>query len=391
MKIDRNNPLHWLWLALSGGVVCLARLLRSLAGKPAQPLVFLYGHKLNGNLLALYEYHVALAEPGFELRFLTMDPAYYRALRRQGVAVSLSSAPGTILQLARARVIVSDHGLHVLKFLRGCSGLAFVDVWHGIPYKGFDAEDFAPLHHYDEVWVASPLMEGLYAGRYGFSPAQVHVTGYARTDVLVDGEATTPCAGLLPPSVPASRPLVLFAPTWKQDVDGRSLYPFGLDETGFLALLDTLAEETGCHFLLRMHLNAAPVRSAPAANVTPVPASHYPDTERLLLHSDVLISDWSSILFDYLLLRRPAIFLDVPPPFRKGFSLGPEYRHGRIVADVEALVAAVREAVLDPDRFLAEHQERQAKLREEVYGAFADGQASRRCHERLRGLLESPG
>src|SRR5690606_40302310 len=60
--------------------------------------------------------------------------------------------------------------------------LRFFDVWHGIPFKGFDADDFRVQHRYDECWVASPLLRDLYIQRFGFEPQRVVATGYARTD-----------------------------------------------------------------------------------------------------------------------------------------------------------------------------------------------------------------
>ena len=75
--------------------------------------------------------------------------------------------------------------------------LAFFDVWHGIPFKGFDAEDFRVQRHYDETWVASPLLRDLYVDRFSFEPERVVPTGYARTDRLVrrdDDLAVRPAA-----------------------------------------------------------------------------------------------------------------------------------------------------------------------------------------------------
>ncbi len=389
MKIRASNPLHWLWLGLSLLTVVLARLLRA-AGlrRDHRAVVLLYGHKLHGNLLALYEYHRSLAdEPTFDLCFLTLDPAYFRALAARGVRVRPLFSPACIGDLLRCRVIVSDHGLHALQFLQGSPDLAFVDVWHGIPFKGFDAEDFRVQHRYDEVWVPSPLMRQLYERRFGFRAGQLHVTGYARTDWLVRGETDVPREAVLPDRVPRSQPLVLIAPTWKQDDPGRSVLPFGMSAAGFLALLEELAAETGCHFLLRMHLNADAFRTAGGRGFSAVPAADYPDTERLLLHCDALVTDWSSIAFDYLLLMRPVLFLDVPPPFRKGFSLGPEYRYAAVAPDAAAMAQALKHMVLHPDRYMDAHRARYREVAGAVYGDFADGQASRRCHERLRRLL----
>src|SRR3546814_11012987 len=75
-----------------------------------------------------------------------MDPAYYQQLRREGVPCVLAIAPSAIGWLATADAIVSDHGLHAMRFMLGTTDMKFFDVWHGIPFKGFDADDFRLQH-----------------------------------------------------------------------------------------------------------------------------------------------------------------------------------------------------------------------------------------------------
>src|SRR5690606_21993965 len=123
------------------------------------PLVVLYGHKLGGNLLALRRQ--AYADGGWRMVFLTMDASYARELRKDGVEACIATRPACIALLARARAVVSDHGLHSMQWMPGRSSLKFFDVWHGIPFKGFDADDFRLQQRYDEVWVASGLLKDL--------------------------------------------------------------------------------------------------------------------------------------------------------------------------------------------------------------------------------------
>jgi CDP-glycerol glycerophosphotransferase len=152
-------------------------------------------------------------------------------------------------------------------------------------------------------------------------------------------------------------------------------------------LLAGECRKQGAALLVRKHLNSG--KNAPAApkDVVYLPYEAFPDTEALLGVCDMLICDWSSIAFDYLLLERPTIFLDVPPPFRKGFSLGPEYRHGAIVDGMDAMLAAVRRFLADPASYHAEVGDRPARILMQVYGGRPDGLASQRCLERLRQHL----
>jgi CDP-glycerol glycerophosphotransferase (TagB/SpsB family) len=382
MKIDRRSPRHWLYLALFAANVLAALLLRPLRRRGPRRRIVLYGHKLNGNLLALYRRLASV--PDYEVAFLTLDPAYARALAAQGANHQLATTPGCARWLATAAAVISDHGLHALGLMLGRSDLKFIDVWHGIPFKGFDADDFRVQHRYDEVWVASPLLRKLYTGRFGFDPARVHTTGYARTDRLVkpaaDRSALRRQFGL------GDGPVVLFAPTWQQDARGRSIYPFGLDAGAFLDALARTCRPHGATVVVRAHLNSA--LTAPAReSAVYLPHAQFPDTEALLLASDVLVCDWSSIAFDYLLLDRPTLFLDVPAPFRKGFSLGPEHRFGPVVSDLEALRQRLDQALGQPAAYRAEFGARHQAERAAIYGDFADGRAAERGAERLAQLL----
>ncbi|ERI52240.1 hypothetical protein N878_05310 [Pseudomonas sp. EGD-AK9] len=375
MKIDKQRPAHWCQLIAFALQALLGLLLRALLRKSA---IVLYGHKLNGNLLAIYKRCPAAV-------FLSMDRAYCRELKAQGIRCQWACAFAAASLLARAHAIISDHGLHSLEVLLPAyrrSGLKCFDVWHGIPFKGFDADDFHLQHRYDEIWVASPLHRNLYVERYGFDPDQVVLTGYARTDALI-----RPCQNNAELregfGLPQHGTLILFAPTWAQDTRGRSLFPFGHDEAEFLEALSDFAQRHQATVLLRTHLNSGSQALGSYPNVLCLPSSLWPDTESILLVSDVLICDWSSIAFDYLLLDRPTLFLDVPPPFRKGFSLGPEYRFGPVINSLPELLEQLAKALETGQDYWREHGARHRSMRQAIYGTWADGNATQRCLARL--------
>ena len=78
MKIDKTNPGHWLLLALFGLNVFAAMLWRPFRRRrrPGARTVVLYGHKLSGNLLAIYRRLREAHRDEFRPVFLTMDSAY---------------------------------------------------------------------------------------------------------------------------------------------------------------------------------------------------------------------------------------------------------------------------------------------------------------------------
>lgn len=361
--------------------VALSLLLRPFARGERQLVVF-YGHKLTGNLLPIYERLRSRHGECIRPVFLTMDRNYHRELKKAGFDSVWAVGVGCAAVLARARAVVSSHGLHSMQPLVRLSSIAFFDVWHGVPFKGFDADDFVVQRRYREVWVTSPLLAQLYVERFGFDSHRVAVTGYARTDCLVDesGDVGTIRRDI---GAPQEGRLILFAPTWAQDASGRSLFPFGCAEADFLSELSGVAERHQAIVLVRAHLNSGKSVGTNHPRVLAVPFAGYPHTEAVLQVSDVLICDWSSIAFDFLLLDRPAVFLDVPAPFRKGFSLGPEYRYGPVVKSLNDLTTILDQILADPRTYRQEYMPKHQQVRRQVYGDFADGRSAERCVGRL--------
>lgn len=386
MKINKLNMAHWFYLVLFGLNVICAIGLRPLRRTRSPKTVVLYGHKLSGNLLALYKQLSSTEGSGLRVVFLTLDPAYHRKLRNQKIASVLAIGPQCAQVLSEADAVITDHGLHALLPMLRFSSIKFFDVWHGIPFKGFDADDFRVQHRYDEVWVASPLLAKIYVERFGFSADKVKVTGYARTDRLVRrNEDTAAIKRRL--GLPATSKIVLFAPTWKQDARKRSIFPFGVSETTFYSSLSELAQHTNSTFVMRTHLNSGADRPSHYPGITHLPSAQYPDTEEILLVSDILVCDWSSIAFDFLLLDRPTIFLDVEPPFAKGFSLGPEYRFGHLACCTAESLDAIETYLNDPALFLEQYDQIMNKIGEGVYGEYADGQSVAHCVARIKENL----
>lgn len=387
MKVDKANPRHWFRLLRFAASVMAVWLLQPWVRQGRRVRVVFYGHKLSGNLLAIHD--ALVAEGDIEPVFLTMDPVYAKELSGLGKKSCQAGTLSSVLLLLRAKAVISDHGLHAMSWLVGRSRLRFLDVWHGIPFKGFDADDFRLQHRYDEVWVASPLSKELYVKRYGFKPDRVHVTGYARTDLLAKpGPGKEELLEQFGLGGYQSSRFVLFAPTWKQDSRNRSLFPFGETESTFIDRLASVCRAKDAVLLVRKHLNSNGGADTPADGVVYLPFAAFPHTEAILSLSSLLICDWSSIAFDYLLLDRPTIFLETPPPFRKGFSLGPEYRFGRVVASMDSLLNAAASYLEDDENYRADVGGLPGSVRERVYNGYADGKCAQRCIARLRAQIK---
>ena len=237
---------------------------------------------------------------------------------------------------------------------------------------------------YDAVLVASNSMKNCYIKQYGFDEEKVFVTGYARTDRLVRGNYNrneiyrqSRLEGR------GDQAYVMIAPTWSHSEYGGSDIPFNLNTAEFFGILSEVAEAEKIHFIFRSHLNSANVVNNHPKHISILSVNDYPQTEELLYISSVLVSDWSSIVFDYLVLDRPTIFIDKPDPFPKGFSYGPEYRFGDISHNVDDLLQSISFAVNHPEDYLSAHEKNMKRVRSEVYGSYADGKSASRAVKQI--------
>lgn len=385
MKIDKKQPRHWFILLQQGAYTLLAILARPFIRKPEKPIVILYGHQFSGNLKALYLQWQETHSNQLSLYFLSLDLAHSKQLELSGIRVLRCSSLRNMLTLTRCSAMITDHGLHTMTPLIALTDIIFIDVWHGIPFKGFVPGDFRVQHHYDEVWVSSPLLKRIYVEQFGFNPEKVHSLGYARVDKLFWGN---------PPSdsfkdayaIPSNNKLVLYAPTWKQDDRGRELFPFGENPASFVQALNDICKANSAILIIRSHINTH-IDIENYDSTLYCSMTDFPDSEALLQETDVLICDWSSIAFDFLVLNRPTIFIDVTPPFKNGFSLGKEFRFGRIAGDMTSLMNELGLVLEDPDAYWKLQKSEHRIIAQNIYNNCNDGNAGLKQINHLAELL----
>jgi CDP-glycerol glycerophosphotransferase len=267
----------------------------------------------------------------------------------------------------------------------------YLQTWHGTPLKRI---------HHDVLWAPPGRLARLDGDvadwdillspnrastprlrrAFGFT-GEVLETGYPRNDVL-----RSPEAGEVRRRVRAGLELdddavaVLYTPTWRDDAvfdDDRPVLDYGLDVP---ALMAGLGDRT--HLLLRSHVLETG-RHAAVTGERVHDVSSFADIAELYLAADVLVTDYSSTMFDFAVTGKPLVFYAYDyEAFRddiRGFyfdllAAAP----GPVVRELDGLVAALR----DLDGVRAEHAARYAAFADR-YCSLEDGQAGRRVLERL--------
>ena len=231
------------------------------------------------------------------------------------------------------------------------------------------------------MYTDSYRMQGLYAGR-------VLRFGYPRNDVTVHTPRAEVIEELLARGVavdPAKR-IILYAPTWRgtlSDIQG------GADELEEVreALAGGLTSEE-YQILIKPHqYHYSKLTREQKASGRYIPRQF--NANRLLAAVDILISDYSSIFFDFLVTDRPVLF-HVPDLAQysadRGIYFAPDELPGPVTAEAADLAGWIN----DLPATIAMHADRYARLKA-LSCADEDGQASRRVIDVVFGHRELPG
>ncbi len=213
--------------------------------------------------------------------------------------------------VARAQYLVTNTDLPGTYVKR--AGQTVLQTMHGTPLKhvGLDVETWAPTEErraeyiertrqWDYITVQNIQTEGYARSAYGYEGGFLN-SGYPRTDELIardTPEQQAACKRRL--GLDPSKKLVLYAPTWRI---GRR-FDLHLD---LARMSDELGD--GWEFALRRHNLSLPgftMRERMGTTVRDL--TYEPRIDDLLLAADVLVTDYSSVMFDYALLDRPMLF-----------------------------------------------------------------------------------
>lgn len=123
--------------------------------------------------------------------------------------------------------------------------------------------------------------------------------GYPRTDILynVTEDKITQLKKQL--NIPLDKKVILYTPTWRK----KGMFDM---ELNIKKMRQALADEYV--LLVRLHHLCAPNAAVEADNEFVFDLHSYRSVEDLYLISDILITDYSSVMFDYALLNKPMIF-----------------------------------------------------------------------------------
>jgi CDP-glycerol glycerophosphotransferase len=350
--------------------------------KNVKIVYYSFGGRYSDNPRALHQR--ALSRATVDTEHVWLAHARHAGSFPAGTSTVPVRTPHAAAALESADVVVADNHLPAWDKR---PGTIYLQAWHGTPLKRihrdalshFSSEDLlARLDDDVTRWdvLVGPSEAGAVALRAAFRfTGRVPVTGYPRNDALLAADATERRARVRAAlGIENDRVAVLYAPTWRDDdrADGALGFRLPLDPDRFA---ERLGEDQV--LLLRLHHlvpDAQRGRDVPGV----VDVSDHPDINDLYLAADVLVTDYSSAMFDFALTGKPIVlfaydlvhYRDVLRGFY--FDL-PEITPGPVLTTAEEVL----EALADLDGVRTQFDDRYEKFRARFCHA-EDGRAADR-------------
>lgn len=339
-----------------------------LAGRllPIRPRVVLatgHGARIAGNLAWIRD-GVRSARPDIGV----VELAFWPGGGRRQLARAAIHALRSGFHLATARVFVVDDYFFPMYVIRPRRGTTFVQVWHAcgafkkfgysVLEAGFGAdEEYArsiALHaNYDLCLVSAARFAPFYAEAFRAPREQFTARfGIPRTDLFFDAERQARTAAEVRGryAIPDGRRVILYAPTFRGERITVASDPTDLD---LGALRNALGADHVVLFRSHPFVGARPAADPALAGFV-IDVSDHPELNDLMLVSDVLVTDYSSAIFEFALLGRPIVFFapDLAAyEAERGFYF--DYRSavpGPILASSKDLAAYLRAGTFDLER-----------------------------------------
>ena len=245
-------------------------------------------------------------------------------------------------------------------------GMKWVQLWHGtglfkkFGYDLLNDEDkkimemFAPK--IDLVSVSSENVADIYARNFYVDKSKVKPFGVPRNDFYDEEHLSEDYLSQLRESFEKDYPqlkgkkLVLYAPTFREDPKNNAVFNhFDIEK-----FLDELGDEYA--LAIRLHPNykrfCDEEHNIDLDDLTNrydiINFTGFKDEQKLLLLADILIADYSSIMVDYTILKKPAILFDYDLDDylykERGFYFDyEEMVPGKIVYNIDELIEAIKE------------------------------------------------
>lgn len=286
-----------------------------------------FGERYSDNSRSIYEY-VLNNHPEIDALWVTKNEDVYNRLKAENKPVAMLSSSEAKRHAATSKVAfitVADKEVNGLYL----NGAKMVWLWHGMPMKYIEADErrfvegdrfdhptllrrikmlYHPYlkKHVDCVLTTGEFFNPIFESSFQVGPEKVWNDGYPRNDELFSKEQDAIVAQYRE-HYPNAK-FIIYMPTHRlHGLSGKPFSPF--EGNGFEPeKLFKLLEEKDYVFFYKGHFydSGASVKLSHPRFVD-VTHSSMDVLYRFVKDMDILITDYSSIYFDYLLLKKPIV------------------------------------------------------------------------------------
>lgn len=306
--------------------VNIIRIVNTLIPKNKRLVLFSSIDGFCGNAKALYLYMQKNCSE-YKLVWLLHDNEEIKRLKSKGIKSYYSFSLAGVLTLFRAKYIITTH----LEFSRykAFIGQKYINLWHGMPLKkmGFLDRGEKELWNYNFTWrncdiipVSSEFFATILSAQTGIDYRKFKITGAPRNDFLFN------CNGrknlqILFPDIFNFKKIILYCPTFRivekrtiRRTDSAYNIEYFISKY-FNSEIEKFYEENKFCCLIKLHPfeEKRLLDKSFGKNIKVITSEILKKVnlslEEILNGVDLLITDYSSIYIDYLLLERPLMFI----------------------------------------------------------------------------------
>ena len=223
-----------------------------------------------------------------------------------------------VAKIAKADIIIVDDYVPAFNSFALADSVRVIQLWHaGAGFKGVGyarwghfgcPAPFSAHRRCDYAICDSMAIRDFFSEPFGLLEEQVIPTGMPRMDAFLDHENRAQVTNRLYEMYPAfkGRKVILFAPTYRGRNRKTAYYPYELID---FDRLYRYCEETDAVVLFKMHPwvpGEAPIGERYRDRFFSMNA--YPDINELFYITDLLITDYSSCIYEFMLMQKPMLF-----------------------------------------------------------------------------------
>ncbi|MDC9620347.1 CDP-glycerol glycerophosphotransferase family protein [Xenorhabdus sp. XENO-7] len=272
------------------------------------------------NTKALFEY--TLKENVLDVKYIINNDKLREGLtKKYGNKFITTKKIRDIIQISSAKIWITDGGFP-LKTPFGHKNRILINLWHGIPLKKIGIMGYSGLSklrifltlkmfakHYTLFSSTSPNLSSIYSKSFLINKDKIKSLGQPRNDALF--EKNNSISDYIS-DLPEYKKVILYAPTWRAGIYGDDWVG---EDTKFFPFqnfkqneLEKYLEKNKILLCLRPHhLQKTEIKNSKW--IKDFSSNTCNEIMEVIGEFDLLITDYSSIYFDFLILNKPILFL----------------------------------------------------------------------------------